>query len=124
VVCPIELEEYSIDGVTDMLKTVFGLRQRYNARLQLAGIVLNRFSPHSARQKAAIQQLATSFSEFVVPARISTRSAIPEALAEGKAVWELSKTSAREASAEVQAAFAALQERIESSRVIYAGAAV
>ena len=41
-VCPIELEEYSIDGVTDMLKTIFGIRQRYNPKLELAGIVRNR----------------------------------------------------------------------------------
>jgi len=113
VVCPIELEEYSIDGVTDMLKTIFGVRQRYNPRLELAGIVLNRFNPHSVRQRAAMQQLAASYREFVVPARISTRSAIPEALAEGRAVWELAKSSAREASAEVKDAFMLLQRRID-----------
>lgn len=112
VVCPIELEEYSIDGVTDMLKTVFGVRQRYNPRLELAGIVLNRFNVHSARQKAAVQQLVASYRDFVIPARISTRSAIPEALAEGKAVWELRKSSAREASLEVKEAFTVLQQRI------------
>ena len=113
VVCPIELEEYSIDGVTDMLKTIFGVRQRYNPKLELAGIVLNRFNPHSVRQRAAMQQLAASYREFVVPARISTRSAIPEALAEGKAVWELTRSSAREASAELKQAFTLLQSRIE-----------
>jgi chromosome partitioning protein len=118
VVCPIELEEYSIDGVTDMLKTIFGVRQRYNAKLKLAGIVLNRFNPHSARQKDAMRQLAASFPEFVVPARISTRSAIPEALAEGKAVWELAKSSAREASAEVKEVFMLLQSRIDAPREI------
>jgi len=96
VVCPIELEEYSIDGVTDMLKTIFGVRQRYNRRLQLAGIVLNRFNPHSVRQKAAMQQLVDHYREFVIPARISTRSAIPEALAGGLPVWELPTSSARE----------------------------
>jgi len=116
VVCPIELEEYSINGVADMLKTIFGIRQRYNPRLELAGIVLNRFNPHSVRQKTAMQQLAASYREFVVPARISTRSAIPEALAEGKAVWELTKTAAREASAEVKEVFMLLQSRIDAPR--------
>ncbi|PZQ77886.1 MAG: ParA family protein [Variovorax paradoxus] len=125
VVCPIELEEYSIDGVTDMLKTVFGVRQRYNPRLELAGIILNRFNAHSARQKAAVQQLAASYRDFVIPARISTRSAIPEALAEGKAVWELSKSSAREASLEVKEAFTVLQQRILLQPVVSSeGAAV
>lgn len=120
VVCPIELEEYSIDGVTDMLKTIFGIRQRYNPTLELAGILLNRFNAHSVRQKAAIQHLVSRYPDFVVPARISTRSAIPEALAEGKAVWELARSSAREASAELRQAFMLLQSRIEAPRQVVA----
>ena len=118
VVCPVELEEYSIDGVTDMLKTIFGIRRRYNPKLELAGILLNRFNAHSMRQKAAIQQLASRYPDFVVPARISTRSAIPEALAEGKAVWELARSSAREASAELKQAFMLLQSRIDAPQQV------
>jgi len=112
VVCPIELEEYSIDGLTDMLKTIFGVRRRYNSQLGLAGVVLNRFNPHSQRQKVAMLELIADFGEFVVPARISTRSAIPEALAAGVPVWQLSKSAAREASLEVMRVFELLQRRI------------
>ena len=121
-VCPIELEEYSIDGVTDMLKTIFGVRQRYNPRLRLAGIVLNRFNPHSLRQKSAMQELALNFREFVIPARISIRSAIPESLAEGLPVWQLPKSAARAASTEVMQAFELLQQRVEGDgEVVRAG---
>ena len=111
VVCPIELEEYSIDGVTDMLKTVFGVRQKYNPGLKLVGIVANRFNPHSVRQKEALASLIANYDQFVIPAKVSTRSAIPEALAAGVPVWRLAKSSAREASAEVQAVFELLRER-------------
>ncbi|MDM0108034.1 ParA family protein [Variovorax sp. J22R24] len=113
VVCPIELEEYSIDGVTDMLKTVFGVRKRYNPRLHLAGIVLNRFNAHSARQKLAMQQLVRTYPEFVIPAVVSMRSAIPEALAQERAVWALPKSAARAASAELKEVFERLQVCIE-----------
>src|SRR5258708_4886243 len=34
VLCPIELEEYSIDGVTAMVKTLLGARHRHNPRLK------------------------------------------------------------------------------------------
>ena len=112
VACPIELEEYSIDGVTDMLKTVFGIKHRYNAQLRLAGIVLNRFNAHSSRQKAAMQELVANFHELVIPARISTRSAIPEALATGVPLWRLPRSAAREASLEVMKVFGLLQQRI------------
>jgi chromosome partitioning protein len=112
VACPIELEEYSIDGVTDMLKTVFGVRQKYNPRLRLLGIIANRFNPHSARQKEALASLIADYDEFVIPAKISTRSAIPEALAAGVPVWRLAKSSAREASAEVLSVFELLRQRM------------
>ncbi|MDM0022692.1 ParA family protein [Variovorax saccharolyticus] len=113
VVCPIELEEYSIDGVTDMLKTVFGVRRRYNPGLRLAGLVANRFNPHSVRQKAALRDLVAHYSEFVLPAKISTRSAIPEALAAGVPVWRLARSSARDAAAEVSVVFDLVMQRIE-----------
>lgn len=122
VACPIELEEYSIDGVTDMLKTVFGVRKKYNPSLQLLGIIANRFNPHSPRQKEALANLIANYEEFVIPAKISTRSAIPEALAAGVPVWRLAKTSAREASAEVQSVFALLHERIGCSQQAEAAA--
>ena len=115
VACPIELEEYSIDGVADMLRTIYGVRRRYNPQLRLATIVLNRFNPHSLRQKAAMQDLALNFREFVLPARISTRSAIPEAMAAGVPVWRLPKSAAREASLEVMRVFELLQQRIDGS---------
>lgn len=116
VACPIELEEYSIEGVADMLKTIFGVRRQYNPQLRLAAILLNRFNPHSLRQKAAMQDLALNFREFVIPARISTRSAIPEALAAGVPVWRLPKSAAREASLEVMRVFELLQQRIDASK--------
>jgi chromosome partitioning protein len=117
VACPIELEEYSIDGVTDMLKTVFGVRQKYNPRLRLLGIIANRFNPHSSRQKAALASLIAHYDEFVIPAKISTRSAIPEALAAGVPVWRLAKSSAREASAEVLSVFELLRQRMGGEAV-------
>ena len=115
VLCPIELEEYSIDGVTDMLKTIFGVQKRYNPRLGLAGIVANRFNPHSVRQKAALHDLVANYSEFVLPAKISTRSAIPEGLAAGVPVWQLGKTSARDASEEVFKVFDLVLHRVRAA---------
>jgi len=46
------LEEYSIDGVTDMLKTIFGIQKQYNPALRMAGIVANRFNAEVRAFKA------------------------------------------------------------------------
>lgn len=116
VLCPIELEDFSLDGVTDMLKTIFGIRQKHNPGLTLLGVLPNRFNPHSVRQKEALQNLIANYAEFIVPTKISTRSAIPEALAAGVPVWRLAKSSAREASAEVLRAFELLREKMGGLR--------
>ncbi len=114
VFCPIELEEYSIDGVTAMIKTILGVRQLHNPRLKFLGLLANRFNPHSVRQREALQALLTTYRQYVIPAKISTRSAIPEALSQGVPVWKLQKTSAREAAAEVHKAFGVLLEKMRT----------
>ncbi|MFM1990388.1 MAG: hypothetical protein RJA99_3345 [Pseudomonadota bacterium] len=112
VACPIELEPYSIDALANMLKTVHGVRRRWNPRLHLLGVLANRFNHHSAAQKAALAALLARYAEFVLPARISTRSSIAEALSAGRPVWQLPRTSAREASVELERAFTLMLERM------------
>jgi len=81
----------------------------------LAGLVANRFNPQSVRQKAALHDLFLHYREFVIPAKISTRSAIPEALAAGVPLCRLAKSSARDAAAEVSVAFDLLKQRIDGA---------
>ena len=114
VLCPIEIEEYTIDGVTAMIKTIVGVRQCHHPRLQFLGLAANRFNLHSLRQREAHQALLGIYGQHVIPARISTRSAIPDALSQGVPVWRLPKTSAREATAEIEHAFGLLRDRMRT----------
>jgi len=102
VLCPIELEDYSIDGLASMLRTVQGVRSRWNARLDLLGILANRFNHHSASQRQALEVLLTRYSDMVIPGKLSLRSSIPLAASQGLPVWRLSKSAARDAAAEVR----------------------
>lgn len=110
ITMPIELEEYSMQGVKDMLQTIFGTRQKYNPRLKFVGILPNRFMHNSVAQKAGLSALFTDYAQFVLPYKISTRVAIPRALAEGKPVWHLTSTAALAASTEVLHVFDALMK--------------
>lgn len=112
VVCPIELQTYSIQGLTLMLKTIFGVRERWNPELQLAGVLANRFNHHSASQREALAQLLTEYSSFVLPTRIAERSAIGDALSQGVPVWSLRKSAAREATREIDQALGVLLPRL------------
>lgn len=113
VVCPIELELYSIEGLTGMLKTIHAVRTRWNPQLRLAAIVANRFNHHSAAQRAALDALLARHGEHVLAARIAMRSAIAESVATGTPPWRIARSAAREAAGEVDRVFGLLQARID-----------
>lgn len=112
VLAPIELEEYSIDGITKMLQTVFGVKEKWNPDLNFLGMLPNRFNPRSLAQKETLTNLVKNYSHLLIKAKIGIRSSIPEALAEGIPVWQLKKTAAREAGREFHEAFAIVYEKM------------
>jgi chromosome partitioning protein len=112
VLAPIELEEYSLDGIEKLLKTIIGVKKMYNEDLSFLGMLPNKFNHNSARQKAALTQLLSKFAQYMIPAKIGIRSGIPEALAAGIPVWKLKKTAAREAGNEFKAAIDLIFDRM------------
>lgn len=111
--CPIELENYSIQGITKMLQTIFGVKQRYNPGLTFLGMLPNRFNSHSASQKASLQELLESYAHLMITAKIGNRSSIPDGLAQGIPVWDIPKTAAREAGKEMKEAFGKVMGKVE-----------
>lgn len=114
VLCPIELESYSIQGIKRMLQTVFGVRERYNPGLTFLGMLPNRFNAHSNAQKANLDELLASYAHFMIATKIGNRSSIPEALGAGVPVWEIPKTAAREAGREMRHAFELVESKMEN----------
>jgi len=112
VLSPIELEEYSLDGIENLLKAIVGVKNQLNPGLNFLGMLPNKFNANSVRQKAAMQQLLAKFAQYTIPAKIGIRSGIPEALAQGIPVWKLKKTAAREAGNEFKAAIDLIFQRM------------
>ena len=121
VAMPIELEEYSTQAVKDMLQTVFGIRQQWNPHLKFLGMIANRYTHNSVRQKAALKDLLENYAAYILPAKISTRTAIPRALEEGCGVWALGTAAGREASLEVEGAFERRLQAMEPAPARAAG---
>jgi chromosome partitioning protein len=115
VLSPIELEEYSIDGITKMLQTVFGVKEKWNPELTFLGMLPNRFNPRSLAQKATLEALMKDYAHLLIPAHIGIRSSIPEALGEGIPVWKHKKTAARVAGREFKKAFEIITNSIQES---------
>lgn len=114
VLAPIELEEYSIDGIVQMLKTIYGVREKYNKKLNFIGMLPNRFNSRSTSQKNTLKALGKDYAHLLLPAPIGFRTAIPEALHQKVPVWALRKTAAREAAKEVDKAMMLIMEKVEA----------
>lgn len=116
VLSPIELEEYSLDGIKKMLQTIFGVKEKWNPDLKFLGMLPNRFNPRSAAQKETLTRLIKNYSHLLIPAPIGIRSSIPESLSVGLPVWNLKKTAARVAGQEFKKAFSILDKIIEEKK--------
>jgi chromosome partitioning protein len=119
VLCPIELEQYSIEGLAQMLQTVFGVRQQFNPKLNFLGILANRFNYHSAQQRDALPALLARFEQHVLPAKLATRSSIAETNRAGVPVWKLSKSAAREAAVEMRRVLDLLRSRMNAREGVH-----
>lgn len=103
VLSPIEVEEYSLDGLQKLLKTIFSVKKNLNPKLEFLGIAVNRFNSRNDRQIAAFKALAAQYGSYILPQPIGIRKSIPEALSDGIPVWQLGKqnTAARVAGKEI-----------------------
>ncbi|HCE5184926.1 ParA family protein [Vibrio parahaemolyticus] len=113
VLAPIELEEYSIDGITKMLQTIFGVKEKWNPNLNFLGMLPNRFNSRSIDQKETLKNLVQHYAHLLIRARIGIRTSIPAALKNGVPVWDVKgNTSARDAGKEFQEAFKIIFEKM------------
>lgn len=112
VLSPIELQTYSIEGITAMLQTIYGVRQRLNPTLEMLGMLPSRMNAHSPAQKANLISLLRSYPDLVVRKAIPLRTSIAEAAGERQPVWAMRKTSAREAGHELKDVIAHLIEKM------------
>lgn len=115
VLAPVELEDYSLDGITMMLQTIIGIKQKFNPTLHFLGMLPNRVKGTSPRQKEALKTLLSSYAQYMVHARIGDRQSIPESLGQGIPVWLNKKTSAREAGSEMLNALGVVVDKINQT---------
>lgn len=111
-VSPIDLDQYSIDGITSLMQTMAGIRQRYNPKLNFIGMLPSRVNTHAPAQKQGLAALLKHYPDRVIPAVISLRSSVGEAAAERVPVWSINKSAAREAGREMKAALSVIVKRI------------
>lgn len=113
VVAPIELEQYSVQGIGRIMDIISTIRAQGNEDVCFMGMLPNRYDPRSPRQRDLLKDIRTEYPDYIIDAPIGIRSAIPEALDEGRPVWALKKTSARNAAKQISTFLDLMYQRME-----------
>ena len=113
LLCPIQLNQEAIDGVRALLHHprmgFHKIKAVLNPKLHCIGLLPTLVEP-TPFQKANFLTLVNKYYPMMIPlserpghlASIPKRSAIAEAQAEGYLLWEMKKTAARDAWAEIE----------------------
>ena len=114
VFSPIELEDFSVSGLKDLMQTIEGVRQRHNPSLEYLGIIPNRLNSRDARQKEKFVKLIQAFPDKIIKAPIVQRGSISEALSRGLPVWDIQKekSAAKKAADELRIALDFLENKM------------
>jgi chromosome partitioning protein len=111
VLSPVQLNQESIDGISDLQKDIVKIKSALNPKLHFIGILPNLVEG-TPFQKANLKQITEHYMKLMISldnkgkvAAIPTRTAIAEAQAAGVPVWTIKKTSARETWARLKPIF-------------------
>jgi len=119
VYSPIELEDFSIQGIKDLIQTIEGVKARHNNNLTYLGLIPNRLNSRDTRQKERFVKLITAFPDKVIKAPIVQRGSISEALSKGVPVWSLQKekSAAIKATNEIRNALNFIEDKMKLETV-------
>ncbi|WP_066335841.1 ParA family protein [Azohydromonas lata] len=98
---PIEMEAYSVRGMSKMFAVMNNLLER-NPHLQFLGMLPNKVEKRKPRHQANLASLRESYPDLVMPVKVGLRDSIGDALEAGVPVWRIEKTAARDAIKEVR----------------------
>ncbi|MGO3444707.1 MAG: ParA family protein [Pseudoalteromonas distincta] len=88
VVCPVKLSGFAVDGVEGLLNTIIGIREAYNAQLDILGIIINDMD-RSVNHDRSLKELQSSVPDLLFKNIIMHRPPLDTAITEGIPVWEL-----------------------------------
>lgn len=115
VLSPIQLNQEAVDGIAAMWSKITKIKSKLNPQLHFLGILPNMVQA-TPFQRDNLTQLYERFAELFIRlnngqvAAISLRTAVAEAQATGLPIWKSSKTSSRDAWAQIQPIFSTVAQ--------------
>ena len=104
VVSPMAINGYSIEGISDLQRSIIAVKRKYNPRLRNLGILPNLLNHRSKSQTKNLAELRKALGDRVLPFELTNRVAVSDAIDAGHPVWRKAKgQSSRKAGKEMKA---------------------
>lgn len=110
VVMPFSPTQWAVDGVIQALKTCTGVKEKFNERLTLLGILAWLHDPRVSSQKAILEGVAEKYPSLIFPLKVGQRAAIGDVASIKKPVW--TNRAAAKAGLEVRAAVEQIASKV------------
>lgn len=93
VIIPIQCEYYALEGLSALLNTIEGIRQRLNPQLHIAGLLRTMFDPRNNLANEVSNQLMAHFGQQVYSTIIPRNVRLAEAPSYGKPIMSYDRAS-------------------------------
>ena len=115
VFTPLELSQYSLDGVGSLMETILTVKKKFNKKLVNLGLLPNLVNSRSKSQKETLEELQEQLKGMVLPFHMNNRVAVQDAIKAKKPVWKHGKgSSGVKAGAEMKLVVNEILSRVEN----------
>ena len=114
ILAPIGINDYSIQGVAELLRAIKGVSTHYKrAQPLFLGLLPSIFDRKSRRERELFEQLAEQVGKLVFPGIVAKRDSYSRAASEGGPVWNMKGAAARDAGLEIRGIFETVALKME-----------
>lgn len=114
ILAPIGINDYSIQGVAELLRAIKGVSNHYGrTEPKFLGLLPSIFDRKSRRERELFEQLAEQAGKLLFPGVVAKRDSYSRAASEGEPVWNMKGAGARDAGHEIRAVFATVTSMME-----------
>lgn len=114
VLAPVGINDYSIQGITELLRAIKGVSAHYQRpEPMFLGLLPSIFDRKSRRERELFESLAEQAGKLLFPGMVAKRDAYAKAASEAEPVWQMKGAAARDAGNEIRAVFDHVAQKME-----------
>lgn len=93
IIVPMQCEFYALEGLSQLMGTIKGIKQKYNKNLTVAGILITMYNPRLLLSMQVIEELKKHYADKLFETTISRNVKLTEAPGFGKPVYYYDKNA-------------------------------